>query len=406
MGDQGKNVIIGVFVLVAFAVVVFILLFLHPSTGDEGQVLRVLFIDIDKVNIGTRVTFAGKAVGEVREIIEVEHDRVGPADDEGHLYVYELVLRIDSKLRVYSTDIISLRTSGLLGERSVAIIPVLPPAGHKGHIVTSDELLYANQTGSVEDVMQEFKLVAGKLDIALDQATLILQDVRKEELVKKISNTIQNMSEITDALNQPDELAAIVTNMQDFTSQLANRLPASWDTFDQSLHELRTTTVNARDFSNTLNDLAADVRHGKGTVGKLVVDDDIYLQVKAILGKVDTLANDVNHYGMLFHLDKGWQRMRARRLNLMQKLSTPQEFRNYFNDEVDQISTSLSRVSMVLDKTEEMCPPCCLVENKEFSKVFAELLRRMETMEESLRLYNQQIAECAFEQTEFMDYCQ
>src|SRR5688572_2913484 len=114
MPPNNKNMMIGAFVLGAAALVVFILLFLHPSLGDESQILYVRFADIDKVNIGTRVTFAGRAVGEVKEIKLIEKERGGPSDDFGHLYMYELKLAVDSHLKVYDTDEVALRTSGLL----------------------------------------------------------------------------------------------------------------------------------------------------------------------------------------------------------------------------------------------------------------------------------------------------
>lgn len=396
---QGKNIIIGVFALVGLAIIVFILLFLHPSTGDEGQELHVRFSDIDKVTIGTRVLFAGKPVGEVKEIQEIStQERTGKADENDQLYAYELRLLLDSHLRVYVTDLICLRTSGLLGERSVAIIPVLPPNAQKPRLVAPNEVLYACAPGSVEETMKEFKKVVGKVDLALDQVSQLLDEVHKQELVKKIGETAQNMSEITAALNQPDELTAIITNLQEFTEELSKRLPESWDTLDETLAEFHTSAENVKNITSTFKTIATDVSEGKGSIGRLLVKDDIYLETQAILGKIDTLANDINHYGVLFHLDKGWQRLRARRLNLLQKLSTPQEFRNYFNDEMDQINASLSRVGMVLDNTESSYYPLC--EDKEFTKVFAELLRRIAIMEESLKMYNQQVMDCEFKKTE------
>jgi phospholipid/cholesterol/gamma-HCH transport system substrate-binding protein len=63
MPDQAKNILIGIFVIVACAIIVFVLMFLHPSVGDESRLLRVRFANIDKITLGTRVNFAGKPVG-------------------------------------------------------------------------------------------------------------------------------------------------------------------------------------------------------------------------------------------------------------------------------------------------------------------------------------------------------
>ena len=99
MGDQFKNIMIGIFVFAALAIVIFIMLFLHPNIGNEGKTLRVRFSDIDKITTGTRVTFAGKPVGEVLKIEEIDAgERI---DHNGVIYVYELLLAIDTGVEVY-----------------------------------------------------------------------------------------------------------------------------------------------------------------------------------------------------------------------------------------------------------------------------------------------------------------
>ena len=41
-----KNLSIGAFTLVGIAVFIFFLIFLHPYTGDKGQILKVRFADL------------------------------------------------------------------------------------------------------------------------------------------------------------------------------------------------------------------------------------------------------------------------------------------------------------------------------------------------------------------------
>ena len=157
--------------------------------------------------------------------------------------------------------------------------------------------------------------------------------------------------------------------------------PQEWDDF----------VTNISGVAEDMNVLTKNVRDGDGTVGKLISTDDLYLRLTSVLNKGETVMDDINHYGLLFHNSKAWQRLRARRMNLLEKLSTPQEFQNYFNDEVDQITTSLSRVSIILQETDECNTP--VVCSPEFVKVFANLLRRVEGLENDIKLYNQQIVE-------------
>ena len=154
MFDHAKNIMIGLFVLAAIVIVIFILLFIHPVVGDEGKVLRVRFANIDKINVGTRVSFGGKPVGEVVEIKEIINPSDPREEKDGQVYVYELKLAVDSSINVYNTDEISVQTSGLLGEKSVNIAPYPPKEGEK-LVIVNDKILYAEQVGSVEDTLKE-----------------------------------------------------------------------------------------------------------------------------------------------------------------------------------------------------------------------------------------------------------
>src|SRR5947209_20418902 len=100
MAASIKNILIGIFVLTAIGIIVFMVLFLHPSVGDNAKTLRVRFTDIDKVNVGTRVTFAGRPVGEVVSIQELPDARTNRISKNGDIYVYELVLKVDSAVDV------------------------------------------------------------------------------------------------------------------------------------------------------------------------------------------------------------------------------------------------------------------------------------------------------------------
>lgn len=377
MADQAKNILIGLFVLAAAGIAIFILMFLHPSVGDESRKLRVRFSNIDKVSLGTRVNFAGKPVGEVVEIKDVEDGRKGKHDSSGRLYVYELELLVDSSIHVYNTDEVAVKTSGLLGERNIEITPIAPKKGQPLRIIDED-VIYAAETGSVEDAIKELKDVGHKFEVMLDTITDILYDVKDQKVITKLANTLGNVESITAALNKPDQWSELL----DTISEVAK---------------------NAQSFTSDGRTLTARITAGEGSLGRLLVKDDFYMQTSALLAKADTTMNDINHYGLLFHMDKNWQRLRARRLNLMQQLACPQEFRNFFNDEMDLITTSLERVYMILDETSGLPCFCEILQNPEFTKVFSELMRRVNTLEEELKMYNIQLMECDFKKFEFAD---
>ncbi|HRD54800.1 MAG TPA: MlaD family protein [Parachlamydiaceae bacterium] len=386
MIDQAKNFMIGLFVIAAISIVIFILLFLHPSVGNEELVLRVRFADIDKISVGTRVTFAGKPIGEVvaiNEVEETEKDRIGR---DGKVYVYELILRADSSINVYNTDEIAAKTSGLLGEKSVVITPLPKKPGETLRVVSND-ILYANEQGGVDDALKELRKIGNKIDTTLSAIEEAFNDLNKQHLFEKMAATAENLKSITSALNKPDEWSETLSNFHN----LSAKMNKSWKTVDVSLKNILKATANAKTFTGDGVTIIGDMKEGRGTLGGLIRKDDLYLKLGALLSKANVTLNDIGHYGLLYHSDKGWQRLRARRMNMLYKLQNPAEFSNFFNDEIDGISTSLERVNMVLSDTESTLSPCCLGLNRDFTKVFRELLTRVKELEESLNMYNQQM---------------
>lgn len=372
MAASIKNILIGIFVIMAIAIIIFMLLFLHPSVGDNAKTLRVRFTDIDKVNVGTRVTFAGHPVGEVVSIQEIPSARTSRLSNNGDVYVYELVLKVDSSVDVFNTDEILLRTSGLLGERNIEINPRPLKPGEKLQKV-ENEVLYAAQPTSVEDTMKQLGELSKKFRVVLDDFHQIMGDIQKEQIVTKIGKSSQNLLDMTDALNQPEKLRQTIDNVLTLSQRvnhswntvdhslqnishltdrahrswtildetlnhfhtLCQRANCSWMTVDQTLDNLHTTSRNAVTFSEKANEILDYIRQGKGTLGQLLIGDDLYLRLKSILHKGEVVMNDINAYGVLFHNNKRWQRLQGRRLRLLEKLSTPNEFARYFNQEMD-----------------------------------------------------------------------
>lgn len=393
MSNSIKNFIIGLFLLSSIGVLIGLVMFLKPSVGDEKQTLLVRFSSVNKINVGTRVLFAGKAVGEVTAINEIYHAReTQPTDQLGRLYFYQLTLKIDSNVHVYSTDEICMQTSGLLGEKSIAIVPKAPPKGISPELITDKTPFYADSVDSIENTFNRLSDIGDKLDATVDMVHNWFT-ANESKLSQSITSFDAAMSQIHVLANSMNQ-EAIVPQIKEATSALT----ASMDkvnsalaqmTHDRVFENLGVASSNLSTASCSLDKICKDISDGQGTLGKFVQADDMYLRMTAMLSKADTMMNDINHYGILFHLNKGWQRTRAKRMSKLQALESPVAFKNYFQTEIDQINTSMARISMLVEKAQEDEKQKVL-ESPKFRDNFAELTRRIEEMSDTLRLYNEQ----------------
>ncbi|MBI2743389.1 MAG: MCE family protein [Chlamydiales bacterium] len=395
MGNSAKNMLIGVFIIAACTLLVGIVMFLKPSVGDGKKTLYVRFANISKINIGTRVTYAGKPVGEVVAINEIYQARSQPIDTIGRFYFYQLTLKVDSNVVVYNTDEISLQTSGLLGEKSVAIIPRRPPKGITPKII-SNQPVYANSVDPIENAFNELSGVAGKMDETLDEVTKWLK-----ENGDTVACAVKNFG---DAMHQVDKVVAEIHEVKLIPEihGAVHQLKMSFEKIHDALlileaggtfENIATTCKNLKQATGSIDIISQDLADGKGTLGKLIKNDDLYLRFTAVMSKVDTLMNDVNQYGILFHLNKGWQRTHAQRATLLTALDTPQSFKDYFVKEVDQVNSSMQRISMLIERAEQTPEKEKILQNELFKEDFAELLRKADELADNLRLYNQQLVE-------------
>ncbi len=325
MNEKMKNILVGLFTTSAVTIAIAMILFLEPKIGDGKKTLRVRFANISGIVVGTRVAFAGKPVGEVLHIREIPDARQYP-DSLGRVYFYELTLKTDSSVEVYDTDEIALRSLGLMGEKSIAI---LPKAGASPTLITH-QIIYANSVDPLENTFTQMTKVANRIEEAaghLDSWFLVNRDA----LTDVVKTAHGAMSGLEDSLRK--------------------------------------------------------IASGQGTIGRLVARDDFYLHLSSILSKAETLMNDINHYGILFQYDKHWQRSRMKRANILKSLETPQEFRCYFEQEIDSITTSLGRIASLMEKVNETEESRLL-----FKKEFASLLKNVQSLTDSIKLYNEELS--------------
>jgi phospholipid/cholesterol/gamma-HCH transport system substrate-binding protein len=373
-------------------------MFLKPSVGDGKQTLYVRFSNVNQINVGTRVLFAGKPVGEVVAIQEIFDARKKPiADVLGEIYYYQLVLKVDSSVKVYDTDEITITTSGLLGEKSIAIFPKIPPKGVTPKLI-SNQPIYAESVDPIEHAFNQLSNLATDMQNTFQQVTSWIQKNGDD-----MGNAVRSFGSAMDEVKQ----TVANVNSQHIIDDVKVAIQNFSDTFHQmqdALNELKTEEVfanagcvmrNLKNAAQNIDEITSDIADGKGTIGRLIKGDDFYLQMTAVMSKVDTLMNDVNHYGLLFYLNKNWQRLRAQKITAMNALNSPQNFKQYFENEVDDINTSMSRLSMLIDKAQLSPEKEEILSDEQFRKEFAELLRQANVLSDNLKLYNQQLNEAA-----------
>ncbi len=399
MTDRTKNILIGLFVTGALAIMVSLVLFLKPTIGDGKKTISVRFTNISGISVGTRVTFAGKPVGEVIHIQELKNAR-SVADELGRIYMYQLTLKLDSSVDVYNTDEVAIKTTGLMGEKSIAILPKAPFHGESSYPIV-DQIVYANSTDALENTFNQVTKVANRLEISIHRIDQWFQENqnRISSAVRTFDGAMGQVEGILGLIDKEtlipairESVALLNNNMQTIKTsleddQLLHRFASLAENLD---HSANLFNADGASFLRNLNLISRDIASGSGTLGRLVVGEDFYLRLASLMNKGETLMNDINHYGLLFQYNKQWQKGRTRKANFLKALNTPQEFRNYFEGEIDSMTTALGRLSQLMERagSEERSR---IAESDAFKRDFASLLRQVQALSDSLKLYNEEL---------------
>ena len=348
---------IGLTVLAALILVVRALVFLHPSPGDGGTKLTVRFQDVDKIAPGTRVAFAGKPVGEVTSVRLLQESFDDRGTTSRAIYPYEVVLAIDSSVRVYTSDEICIKTAGLMGEHFVAIIPKAPSEGRELTLVKPLDVLFARSGGSAEQTIQQIASVAEKADQTM------------EAMISLINRNQEGIYQTTEAIRASSrELESLLSTLNE-------------GHFGEKLVAVSDKSLLCLDKIDRVSLLAQRVMQGDGTLGKLATDPRLYNSLLETSARANQLVADINTYGFLFHTNRDWQREVCRRSEKPAFVAVADQG---MKERFEKIGQAVSELQQKLTQAEN-----CLREDgspkEEFFRSLSDMQQQIADLQDSLK---------------------
>lgn len=383
MASQLKNMLIGLFVVIGCVLIIGIILFIKPSVGDGNQTIKVRFANINGIAIGTPVTYAGQPIGEVATIHQVTDARQQAVNEYGQVYPYILTLKIDSGYTIFSTDEVTVQTQGLLGEKYVAIIPKPIKKGQVAHVITSKDVIYADSSDLLESAMNEISALSDKIDQTLNRFIRWI-DKYGDDLGIAIQNAGNAADQLAIAVKQFNDLGV----MQDVKDSIAN-IATTFGQLDQIIYNMNEDRFfdNLSLICQNLGQTTTTIAEGKGTLGKIIETDGLYLQIDALMTKANMVLNDINQYGILFQYNKEFQRRRTKLMVEANAIKSPKAFQARMNKDVDQINATLERMHSLTERfdTDQ------LSDNKRFKAKFAELMQQLDSLQMQVKMYNEEL---------------
>jgi phospholipid/cholesterol/gamma-HCH transport system substrate-binding protein len=306
---------VGLFFLVTAIVLAFIWFKILEFGAKEGFLLKAHFRSAEGLSQGAQVQIAGIKVGSVRDI------SLDP--QTAHAVI---VMEIDDRYRnaIPEDSRAALKSKGLLGDKYLIIEPGKPNARK---LKPGETIKLVSEPPDTDKVFETVGVVAQDLQVIARQTRETMVD---DKGVKKVDSILDNADAAFKNLNQllarnkdkisqaVDSTDASMRGLQDVVDNNRGKLDRTIENLDQAAKGLSGLIVRNRDkidrgvedlqvfaqkmgvsgervdrSTKEIEALARDIRSGRGTLGKLVSDDELYRNAQALLQDLRSVSSSL-----------------------------------------------------------------------------------------------------------------
>lgn len=383
---QLRTMIIGAFTVFGIAILVWSIFFFTPSVGDNKNKMTINFSNIEGIDVGTRVTYAGKPIGEVTSIEYIPREDNTSVDTFGNPFSYAVQVKMDSKVHVLNTDLIVIRTSGLLGEKSIAIIPQEPQPGQKVQSVIGGTV-YANSEDPLSSTLKTVQEASSEITKTMSNVSQILEENQEliHQAIQSLDDTLRGVSGMVQYAQKVDMIGNANQAIKNISKASAN--------INQMLGQVKQmqTLEKLDTFIDNLAYITNNIANGEGTLGQLINNPELYLKTLSVIERVNQLASDLNNYGLLFHRNRLWKIAQKERLDQMESLNSPTAFSQAFESDMQAMEQTLEQVTQYIDQAKQGHQD--VLKSKAFKSSYLDLMKQVYRLQNLVQLYNQKISD-------------
>lgn len=276
---------IGLMAIATMGMVIYMSLKITSNQSGFGEYVtyRTIVNDASGIFPKTPIKVAGIIAGRIKTI-ELQANQA--------LITFEVLETItvakNSKLRI--------KTVGFLGDKYLEI--------HIGDLqerLGDNGFILSEEGGGVEKLVKDTSEVLEDVKVMMKSLRSSISPEGQVSPVKRMLDDLtvvaSNAREATETLKNvmtgnEDKLNAMIQNLERFSEQIA------YHTDDQeqnsAMKDLKNILANADAMTADLKSLVADVKEGKGTLGKFLVEEEIADEVKQTLSSVNKIVGRVD----------------------------------------------------------------------------------------------------------------
>ena len=293
-----NEVKVGFFTLAAIIAFIYMSLKITSNQSGFGEHLSYRAITTDASNLfkKTPIKFSGINVGQITEIELADGKAL-------------ITMDILKKVMMTEGTTLEVKSIGFLGDKYLEL-KQKKTASQEGKVKVKRlkelSLIPMKEGGGmaslvkdVSSVLEDVKVITGNIREMFE--TKEGEKPLFKEILENIKHVVANIDETTGSLGKlissnKESLDNFILNLEEITKNILDQTDLGKR--DSALSELKEILSNLNKMSDQLNRLVMDVREGKGTIGKFLVEEDIVDEVqqtlsgvKKLVGRVDQIKN-------------------------------------------------------------------------------------------------------------------
>lgn len=260
------------------------------SLFKSGKQLYTVYDQVKGLQSGTKVTINGLTIGKVTNIDFL------PGSDR---ILVSFVIRDD--LQFSKNSKAELYESGLIGGKSIAIIPV-----YDGMTLKPNDTLRSIIKPSFTDVIgDEILTIQVKLETLLTSADVFfssLNNIMDDEAQKELNQALRQISTTVSNLNSASKsISKILAKQENNINKSFKNITTITDNLNQVSDSLTKTNIKqmVNEFELVairLNRVLISIESGEGTMGKLFKDEALYNNLTTTTKEVEQLVKDLKEH--------------------------------------------------------------------------------------------------------------
>ena len=255
---------------------------------DTSTKLYAVYDNVAGLVVAAPVTINGLNIGKVNTIEMLP---------DGKMKV-ELIIT-NEQIQIAKSSVAQIMDSGLIGGREITIINNFSDTNYAQ---SGDTLKTSNKLGLTDELANQIGPVKDKVEVLLENANKLIENLNatldastQQKLKASIASLEVTLSEFSQVSKNVNEIVAdnklkLNTTLANFenASGNINKMSTSLEKSDlaASVKKLETTLAN-------VNQIMTDLEQGKGTIGKLLKDDAMYVNLTKTSKELELLLQDV-----------------------------------------------------------------------------------------------------------------